>query len=78
MRYLIITIAALFVIVQTQNSVASGTSELLVTEGRVLLFDSENFPQNPTYTGLQAANEKFLNAVAADSTDSSTYNTAPS
>ena len=65
MRFFIITIVTLFAVVQAQNSVAS----TYVTEGRVLLFDSNHIPPNPTYSGLVAANEKFKLAFADDPGD---------
>jgi len=72
-RYSIITVLTLFVLsgVHIQTAAADPTSETLVAQGRVLLFDSSNPTPAPTYSGLLAAHEKFQSAIAADVNDQS-------
>ncbi|MDL1964330.1 MAG: hypothetical protein LWW98_08375 [Deltaproteobacteria bacterium] len=56
---------SLFLLCLTISAHASDTSQALVAEGRVLLFNNGN----PTYSGILLANAKFEGAVTADSSD---------
>ena len=69
MRYFIVILLSLLTILQVGTVAASEYSQQLVAEGRALLFDSDNTIPDPTYSGLMAANDKFAQAVAADSGD---------
>ena len=61
--YVMIIFVTLLSIGQTQNMMASTSSEAFVNEGRILLFDSTSSIPKMTYSGLLAANEKFKSAV---------------
>ncbi|MCK5617189.1 hypothetical protein KAR91_85790 [Candidatus Pacearchaeota archaeon] len=67
--YVMIIFVTLLSMGQTQNTMASPTSEAFVNEGRILLFDSTSSIPKMTYSGLLAANEKFKSAVGDDATD---------
>ncbi|MBE9546774.1 MAG: hypothetical protein IMF10_04650, partial [Proteobacteria bacterium] len=56
---------AVFLLCVTVTAHASPESQALVAQGRALLFNNGN----PTYSGLLAANQKFQQAVTADSGD---------